>query len=359
MVPRTRPLPTAIAIAVLAVTVIAVGSAAPPPQSVCEPCVEDLEWSGYRHGVALQVTESNATMRVHENGSATWTVTSRFTRAAGVERSRPNTTLRDPSTLQQNRTLRRTVVREVIGADRGDTRLQSLRVNDSTIRFTYHESDVARRTPGGVLLVERYYTRSMGSGWYVDVDRLTVVGPPGTVVSNDVTDAVGSSVATTDGRRFVLRGETRQNSSMNRPIPDSPSLDRSDFFVAFADPGPTAGVATALGIASVTLPFVVVNFVAYRWVGTGILLVALGAVATVRTRRGNPLGKRTLALWAGGTLGSYLLLTLFLLPPSDAPPFVSFMTGVFSALAVLFGFGSWFSYGWLSSNDGKSTGAEN
>jgi len=331
---------------VLPALAVVPATAAPPPESVCQPCREGLEWTAHRYGVALDVTHSTATVRVHRNGSATWTVTSRF--EDGVpdryddDRSEArDEPLRDPGALSRNGTLRRAVVRATVdSADDSSAetiRLRSATVNESAITVEFLEPTVGRTSLAGVTLGTEYYTDGLGSGWYVDADRVRIVGPPGTTLANDVDAAVGS-VGTVEGRNLTLRGS----------VTDPPALPSRDFFLAFAPTGQWAGPVATLAIWSVTIPRYLGRVLGTQLPGAVALALSLAAVVRLRRRRGERLDRRSVALWAGAATAIYLFLAVGLLPPVDRFRGLALwpLTLVLRiGLALAVGLGSWFGYG--------------
>jgi hypothetical protein len=330
----------------LALTALAVvpATAAPPPESVCAPCQEGLEWTAHRHDVALDVTHSNATIQVHPNGSATWTVTSQFTpRVPDRYATGPNESFTDPSVLARDEGLARTVAGDA--ADHTDDsvseeiRLQSVTVANDTIRFQFLEPTVAQHAPGGVVLVEEFHPDGPHTGWVVDVNRLRIVGPPGTTLANDVEDAVGDHGAV-DGRTLTLGGNTTE----------PPALPEDRFFLAFAPSGQWAGPVATLAIASVTVPRFLKGLVATQLVGAVALALSLGTVFWLRRRRGESLDRQSLTLWVGVAVSMYLLPTLSLFGLVNRP--VGLSLGPISDLvrigvAVAVGVGSWYGFGVL------------
>jgi hypothetical protein len=339
-----RPLLIAAGLAALFVVGTASVLAAPPPQSVCGPCNDGLVAAGHAHSLPLRVAESTATVRVHPNGSATWTVTSTVAaRDPDDDEFRPNASLRNVSELRTNETLRRAVVREAVDdsreylePDRQDASLQSLSMTDSTLRFSFREPDVARNVTGGALLFDEYHTRSLGSGWYVDVDRLTIVGPPNTTVGNDVRSAFGPSLDSVDGRRVVLEGDPE----------NATGVAQDDLYVAFVPPGDAAGLRAAVGIAFATLPTVVDTFTSLHLPGLLVLLAALGGVHALRRRQERvSAGRRATLCWFALSLLGYLVVALVLVPPMyPYPMFGFFVTAFLVGVALVVAAVGWFLY---------------
>ncbi len=326
----------------LAVLAPAVTAGAPPPRSVCEPCHEDLERGAEQHGIGIDITGSTATMQVHENGTATWTVTSHY--VPGAYDGDPDAERRNVSALATDPELRRDVASRAVGSyyDPDTDRLRSVAANDSAIRFTFRERDVARETPGGVLIVDAFHTGGSGTGWYVDVTRLRIVGPDGTVIANGAADAVGDATATAANGTLTLAGD----------VEDPPAFDRNDVYVAFAKPGPAAGVLAEAGIALATLPIALKVFPVVHLPGLAVLLALLGLA---RWRRGGEAGpdRGRARRWTVASVGGYLAVTLLVRPPTASPGMFFF---VLTALFVLFGLAiglvNWFAYGRLGATPG-------
>ncbi|MFB6107785.1 MAG: hypothetical protein ABEJ82_02945 [Haloplanus sp.] len=186
--PPTRGLATALRVAfvvcLVAGALAPVATASPRPVPACGPCDRSLTGAARAHGVDATVERSTATMRVHENGSATWTVADRLN-AAAAER------------LGRNDSLRRAVATDAVAVH--DARLLSARVDGDTLRLRYRTPNVATETPGGVLRVD-YFRDDPGarvvSG--LGADRLTLVAPEGRVVGTALPGAEAS------GRRMTV-----------------------------------------------------------------------------------------------------------------------------------------------------------
>jgi len=344
-IPSHRRLLVCIALAVLFLVATAGVLAAPPPQSVCGPCNDGLVGAGHQHSLPLRVTESTATVQVHPNGSATWMVTSTVAaRDPDANEFRPNASLRNVSELRTNATLRRSVVREAVGdsreylePDRPDAGLQSVSMTNSTLRFSFREPDVARNVTGGALLFEEYHTRGLGSGWYVDVDRLTIVGPPDTTVGNDVRTAFGPSLESVENRRVVLEGDPE----------NATRVARSDIYVAFVPRGDAAGLRAAVGLAAATLPTAVDAFLSFHLPGLVVLVAALGLVHALRTRRQEGLNPRSYAAvgWFASSLLAYLVVAFLLVPPLHPyPMFGIILVAMLAGYALVVATVSWFLY---------------
>jgi len=167
MVPRPS-LPRILVAALLVGTLVGVAlpaTASPRPVPVCSPCERGFTSAAHAHDVDVEVEHSTATMRVHRNGSATWTVENRLDDSAAA-------------TFARDDSLRRSVAEEAVAVH--DGRLQSTSVSGDRVRIRYRTPDVATEVPGGVLRVD-YFRDDPGALVYTDLgaDRLTLVAPEG------------------------------------------------------------------------------------------------------------------------------------------------------------------------------------
>jgi hypothetical protein len=171
MVPRPSLPRTLVALALvgalLGAALAAPATASPRPVPVCSPCDRGFASAAHTNDVDVRIERSTATMRVHRNGSATWTVENRLNETAAFE----------------NASLRQSVAAEAILVH--DARLLSTSVDGDTVRMRYRTSDAATEAPGGVLRVT-YFRDDPGamvrSG--LGADRLTLVAPEGTTVGH-------------------------------------------------------------------------------------------------------------------------------------------------------------------------------
>lgn len=189
MRPRTIALPLLVA-ALLAPALAGVATASPAPATVCPPCARGVEAAARAHGLDVTVAHSTATVEVHANGTATWTVRDELA-GPGV------------APLRENDSRLRAVVRDALTArgmaGRDATLLDARLLANDTALLRYRtpgfveptlgvlRSDAFRDRPGAFLLT--------GLG----ADRLTVIAPEGTHV------AAGVPGATIAGRRMTLR----------------------------------------------------------------------------------------------------------------------------------------------------------
>lgn len=161
---RRLPLRTLVAAllvgSLLGVVFAAPATASPRPVAVCAPCERSFVSAAHTTDVEVRIERSTATMRVHRNGSATWTVENRLNDTAAFE----------------NASLRRSVAEEAVLIH--DARLLSTSVSGDTVRMRYRTFDAATEAPAGVLRVT-YFRDDPGtmvrSG--LGADRLTLVAP--------------------------------------------------------------------------------------------------------------------------------------------------------------------------------------
>lgn len=295
-------------------------SAAPPPQSVCSPCHDGLETEAHWHDVSLHVTHSEATVRLFDNGSGYWTVTARVRTGDSPVQPAQHDDYRNPDVLGSDDDLRAEIVGEAVDRsfdylepDRRDAIVRSHSYGNRTLRFSFLEPDMAARAPLGGVRFDEFHTRGRGSGWYVDVDRLTVIGPPGTTVASDPAGVIGSDIASVDGRRLVLRGVTAdERDYANAAGEDPPTFDREDVFVVFAPPGDFAGVVGTLAVLAVTVPELL--SAALVLVGPGLLVLSLTLAGLYVTRFRTRGTRRTALAWAALSLGAYLVPAILFVP---------------------------------------------
>ena len=164
------------------VALAAPATASPRPVPVCSPCERGFAAAAQVHGHDVRIEHSTATMRVHRNGSATWTVENRLNDATAFE----------------NASLRQSVAREATRIH--DATLRSTSVDGETVRMRYRTPNVATDAAGGVLRVD-YFRDDPGamirSG--LGADRLTVVAPEGMTVGR----ALPGADVSDDGRRMI------------------------------------------------------------------------------------------------------------------------------------------------------------
>ncbi|MFB6114182.1 MAG: hypothetical protein ABEJ58_08810 [Halodesulfurarchaeum sp.] len=141
-----------------------------PPEPVCGVCTNALEDAAREHGVTLDRGESTMTVRLSENGSATFVAHVELT--TGADRLR-------------NDTLREAIVRDVSYVLVENRRQLRTAVTNTTLIVRYRSDDVAHTT-AGVVRFDGFQTRdppplaSGGEGSpYPGADRLTLRAPTG------------------------------------------------------------------------------------------------------------------------------------------------------------------------------------
>lgn len=240
----------ALVVLLLSPIAVALASASPAPVPVCAPCGEHLEYAADDHGYDVTVESSTATVRVHENGSATWIVTTRLVANESVERLRANETART-EIVRQSFTYR--------GLADDEIEVQSVEIApNATMRMTYRMPDFGT-WQNDVLLVE-YFRSDPGEYlyWWDHPERLTVVGPPGTTVTS------GLPGGTVDGRQ-VTASESAYAARGDGP------------FVAFGRSGdPLASAKTTMRITTVLAPTILTNLVVFVVIPGTILAIMLG-----------------------------------------------------------------------------------
>ncbi|MFB6282125.1 MAG: hypothetical protein ABEH40_08905 [Haloferacaceae archaeon] len=235
----------------LVVGLVGPAAASPAPVSGCPPCSRGFVHATGAHGLDTGVGHSEATVRVHRNGSATWTVRVVPTNGTVLDR------------LAANRSLARAVAADSFGTRYGggiEHELLGAGVADGAVVMRYHTRNVVRRGPFGTLVLT-YFRDDPGAYVYTDLgaDELTVVAPDGTTVA----------------RGFGAVGDDRMTATALPDVRDGP-------FVVFAPGGsPLPGLLGAVAVAA-ALGGVVVRNLAYFVALPGAVLV--GGIAAIRRR---------------------------------------------------------------------------
>ena len=154
--------------ALLLLPALAPVAASPAPTSVCPVCGYELESVAKSNGVDLTIEESEATARVHENGTTTWTAR---VRAENADSWRA---LADDPGL-------RAVAEQTFGFGGPDTTVRKVTRDGNTLVVRYARDGQFIRSQG----VFRYDGLREGDGYAylgLGADRVTVVAPPETTV---------------------------------------------------------------------------------------------------------------------------------------------------------------------------------
>lgn len=310
---RRPPLPRTLVAALLVGSLLGVALAAPAvasprPIEVCSPCDRGFTSAAQAHDYDVQIERSTATMRVHRNGSATWTVENRL----------------DDATAFENASLRQSVAQEAIRAH--DARLLSTSVDGDRVRLRYRTPNVATEAAGGVLRVT-YFRDDPGamirSG--LGADRLTVVAPDGMVVGHPLP---GADVSDDDRRMTVTPFEGGGDGPFVTFVPEDDPLGPLWSLVAVVLP--LAPIVGRNLLFLVTIPTLVFAG------GVGAVSWAAGA-AGLDPSAAHP-GRRALAVVALGIVALVHPLApgLFVLGGTE-PPLLAGAVGVVAlggALAV-------------------------
>ncbi|MEF8859955.1 MAG: hypothetical protein V5A38_13695 [Halolamina sp.] len=170
--PRRLVLPTVL---VVLVVLVVPAVALPPPEPVCTACAPAYEGVAADTGIDIGIAESAAVVRVHENGSATWTV--------GLVLAGP-----DADRLSHNGSLHERIARETTGerfAGTGPWRSSAVadiselaEEGENAVYYRYRHEEFASQSVGGTL-VTTHFREDLSVANYdsLGVDRLTVAAP--------------------------------------------------------------------------------------------------------------------------------------------------------------------------------------
>lgn len=164
--------------------------ASPSPVSGCPPCSDGFIRSAANHGLDTEVQHSEATVRVHRNGSATWSVRVVPTNVSVLTR------------LAANHSLARSVAADSFGTRYGggiDHELHSVAVVDGAVEIRYRTLDVVRAGPFGAQVLT-YFRDSPGAYVYTELgaDELTVVAPQEMTVARGFGNVSGDRMTATE-----------------------------------------------------------------------------------------------------------------------------------------------------------------
>lgn len=245
---------------VLAVLAAAVGPAlaSPQPTPTCRFCGAAFERAAADGGADVTVAGSTADVRIHENGSATWTVRNELTDAAALNGSLDATA--------------RSLAERGHGPPDDPVLVDARREGDAVV-LVYRDPDAAERRVG--LLVADYYHDDGARPWYrVNADRLTIHGPDGTAVTNDP-DGVAI-----DGGTATWRGNG------SAALYEAPDVRGSPFVVFGPDRSAATGIRTTAAVALATAPVVSESARSFLlWQTVAFTVVLVGVVALLRRRR--------------------------------------------------------------------------
>lgn len=284
-------------LALLALLVFLVGVAAPAlaspqPDRICGACGQSLETIAADRGLPLNVTRSTATVRVHENGSATWVVRNRLD---------PENASRLATRPDRVESLGRRAATDGWGLPHvyteGTVTVQTARLDNRTLTIKFRDPDAGRRHLG-ILVVDYLHSDGVRGGWILNTDRFTIVGPPGTTVVNDprapFEEEYGNpeNRPTVDNRTVTLRGATSERAY--------DAVIYEDVYIAYGQPA-TGEFHTDAALALATAPiwldnvrtFVLPTVLVYA-------LLLLGVAALVRKAQHSSVEPEHLALGVVG-----------------------------------------------------------
>lgn len=311
----------------------------------CSACGGQFETAATDHGLDLRVDHSTATVVVHDDGSATWTVTNHVVNESAVRELRRSpdrldaiatTAARTPDRLDGSLAWNE-------GAFQTDATSTTARIDgNGTVTITFTDPSGAFRTPGGTVTVAYLHREAdelspvSDAVVTVNADRITVVGPPGTVVRNDP-----AGEPTVDGRRISWTG-TVNHPNQRYASEQFDGVD--DTFVVFGPSGDSPvdwRTTLALGAGNASL---LLQQETTLLVGVGALLLLLGVIQAGYHATGARVHRRRVGGWAVGTLLVYGLLTVgtTVVPVGPSPlttllvlPFLAVAIAVAMASAVL------------------------
>ncbi|MDS0301458.1 hypothetical protein NDI76_22270 [Halogeometricum sp. S1BR25-6] len=299
-----RVLPFALSALVILVIVGAAVpvTASPAPVSACPPCGDGFVRAAASHGLATEARHGEATVRVHDNGSATWTARVVPTNESVLDR------------LAANESLACAVAGDSFGVRYGSGIEHELLAADAvngTFVVWYRTLGVVRESVFGTQTLT-YFRDSPGAYVYTGLgaDELTVVAPEGMTIA--------SGFGTVEGNRMTAT-----------ELPDA----RDGPFVVFASTGSiTPGLLGIFAVTSALAGVIVRNFLLFVVVLGSVLV---GGIAGMRRFTDSATGRRP-ALLGWGVAGSGALLLLgTLVTEADI---LSELTGNLLAGGVVSGF---------------------
>lgn len=239
---------------VVLATLAAPATASPQPTPVCRFCGHQFEGAAADAGVNATVSNSAVLVRVHDDGSATWTARLELSNGTDAFAASPG---RLDATAQA-------LLADSYGLPQGATFLDASLEGDTAV-LRYRDPDAAERHAG--LLVVDYLHDRGGQPWYhVNADRFTVRGPDGSVVAND------PESGQVDGAGVTWRGKGTGEVYTGTDLEGSP-------YVVF---GPDRSSATRLragtAVALATLPIVLDGIGRFVLFQTGLFALVLAGV---------------------------------------------------------------------------------
>jgi|AntDeeMetagen681_2_1112603.scaffolds.fasta_scaffold00422_3 hypothetical protein len=209
----------------LLAVVVPVG-ASPQPQEICNVCGSSFEDAAEEQGLAVTVIQSTISIQIHANGSATWLVTNRVDEDAADQLSET------PQQLDQLVQAQTTGRQRPHAFDGGEITVQSTTIENRTVRIRFRDSD-AGSTQFGVVVVDYLHSEGTGAGWILNTDRISFVGPPETVVVNDLRPTIIDEYTSTDEVPTVTGGNATWHRTTTQ---DRQTVLEDDVYLAYGEP---------------------------------------------------------------------------------------------------------------------------
>ncbi|MFB6210434.1 MAG: hypothetical protein ABEI76_02760 [Halobacteriales archaeon] len=228
-------------------------AASPALVSACPPCDRGFIRAATDHGLDTEVQRGTATVRMHTNGSATWTARVVPTNERVLDR------------LAENDTLARAVATDSFGIRYGsgiDHELIGTAVEDGAFVIRYRTLDVVDHSAFGARTLT-YFRDDPGAYIYTELgaEEVTVVAPPGMTIAH--------GFGTVTGQRMTATA-----------LPD---VRNGPFVVATPQGQPVPSVVGTLAVASALSGVIVRNFLLFVVVPGSILV---GGIAGIRRLTG-------------------------------------------------------------------------
>lgn len=248
-------------------------AASPQPTPFCPYCGD--HFADAAAGTEVTVERSTVDVRIHRNGSATWTVRNELDNASAFREY--------PSLLEYAaRNARPDYARYPVSP----TYIGS-RMDGDTAVVTYRDDRAASRHAG--LLVVSYF-HDTGDGFLVNADRVQVRGPDGQVVTND------PQIGRVEQGDYVIRGFT----------PEGEWYTESTFVVFGSDDGVVTQARSIAAVQFAAMPTVADSagsFLFPQMLAFGASLVVVGLLLRVApTVSASFLSRLLLVLGVAGSL---------------------------------------------------------
>lgn len=216
------------------------------PDPICGACGSSFETAASERGVSLNVSQTAASVRIHDNGSATWVVTNRI----------QNST-RDLSTTPD--TLARISQRAAVsGGLPQDTEprvtFQSATMENRTVRIQFRDPAAGTRHLG-VLVVDYFHSGGSSGGWLLNADRFSISGPAGTEVLNDPRSIIDDEYATADELPTVADNTLTWQQTVTN---DDETTLYEEFYIAYGE-ATTEEVRVSAAVAMASVPIWLAN----------------------------------------------------------------------------------------------------